>query len=454
MTNSPSLLWLRQDLRMADNPALIAAVKQGALCPVFILDEAAAGIWTYGGAARWGLHHALADLAENLATHGVKLILRKGDALEQLTALAAETGAKHVYWNRRYEPYGISQDTTIKAALQEQGLTVESFNARLLVEPWTVKNGAGLPFRVFTPFWKNVLARLHSESVPQPLAPPRTITALKKYPHSDALEDWKLLPTRPDWASGLRATWDMSEKAALNHLVDFVDGAIKHYKSARDFPNKQATSRLSPYLAFGKIGPRQCWHVVRTAMQSGKIIQDTDAEHFITELGWREFAYHLLYHFPETTTKPLNAKFENFPWRHDAKDLRAWQQGRTGYDMVDAGMQELWQTGWMHNRVRMVAASFLVKHLLLPWQQGAAWFWDTLLDADLASNTLGWQWVAGSGADAAPYFRIFNPILQAEKFDPEKAYINQYAPDRLTPIVAHDFARKRALEALAQTKES
>ncbi len=452
MSKKTTLVWLRQDLRLADNPALTAAAAQGPILPIYILDDSAAGPWALGGAARWWLHHALTDVEKNLAAHAVPLILRRGDSLKHLQQIIAATGATRVVWNRRYEPYAIAQDKKIKEALSASGITVESFNARLLVEPWTIANASGEPFRVFTPFWRNVMQKLHTAPPEAPLPVPLKMSAPTHSVESDTLIQWNLLPTRPDWAGGLRATWNVTEGVAQENLASFIDTHLDHYKSERDFPAKTTTSRLSPYLAFGQISPRQCWHGVRTAQHSGRVSQQQEAEHFITEIGWREFAYHLLYHYPQTPTEALYPKFKNFPWLKDDTTLHAWQRGCTGYKLVDAGMRELWQTGWMHNRVRMVVGSFLVKHLLLPWQEGAKWFWDTLVDADLASNTLGWQWVAGCGADAAPYFRVFNPLLQATKFDPENLYIRRYVPEDLPPIVAHDFARKRALEALARIK--
>lgn len=457
-SNAITIVWFRQDLRLSDNPALAHAIKSGGkIIPVYILDDKAAGQWALGGAARWWLHHALADLSDSLQKAGAQLIVRRGDALTELLKLITEKKAPQIFWNRRYEPYAIAQDKAIKEKLSDAGLNVESFSARLLNEPWTIKNGSGLPFRVFTPYWKACLKKLHSDGVPAPLPAPKKILGFDKKLRSDDLD---LLPTKPDWSKGLAARWQVGEKAAQKTLHDFIDDNLMHYTVERDFPAKDTTSHLSPYLAHGQISPRQCWHAIQTGLASGTIPphKHAEADKFLAEIGWREFAYHLLFHFPETPTKPLYTKFEKFPWRKNDKDLRAWQQGRTGYPIVDAGMRQLWQTGWMHNRVRMVVGSLLVKHLLLPWQSGAQWFWDTLVDADLASNTLGWQWIAGCGADAAPYFRIFNPTTQAEKFDKDDLYIKQYVPEYGSksypkPIVDHDLARKRALEALAEVKQ-
>jgi deoxyribodipyrimidine photo-lyase len=476
--SDPILVWFRQDLRVHDNPALTAAVASGApVVPVFLFDAHAAGQWFYGGASKWWLHHALNDLTQSLSKLGLPLIIRRGDSARELEDIIRTTGAKSVVWNRRYEPYAIAQDTHIKETLVAQSIHVESFNARLLIEPWQVKTGSGDPYRVFTPFWKTCLSYLNQHRVEALLPAPRKAHTLSTLPPSLCVNDLNLTPTQPDWAGGLRNEWQPTESGAHQHLSHFIDGAIGTYKTDRDFPAKPSTSRLSPYLAFGQISPRQCWHAVRNAMASEQIsLRDhIEAEHFITELGWREFAYHLLYHFPHTVTQPLYAKFQNFPWRDAPHELRAWQHGQTGYPLVDAGMRQLWQTGWIHNRVRMVVGSFLVKHLVLPWQDGAHWFWDTLVDADLASNTLGWQWIAGCGADAAPYFRIFNPILQSKKFDADGAYIKKFVPELKTmnadelhapwehplehpktypqPLVEHSFARNRALEALAKLRD-
>jgi deoxyribodipyrimidine photo-lyase len=482
----PLIIWFRQDLRISDNPTLEAArLSKKPVIACFILDDKVAGIWALGGAARWWLHHALKDLANSLSQYNIPLILRKGDSLYHLQDIIKITGANHVVWNRRTESFYRDQDTSIKAALKTQGIDVKSFNARLLIEPMAIKNGSGEPFRVFTPFWKNVMNRFNSDlQVEPPLSAPDQLIHYTGQIPSDSLESLNLLPTAPDWSSGFYQAWHVSEKAAQDRLYDFVQHAIHAYKTERDFPNRPFTSRLSPYLSFGQISPRQCWHVVRAAQASGAIdpAHYNQSEHFITELGWREFAYHLLYHFPETPLQPLSAKFIEFPWREAPDDLHAWQKGQTGYPLVDAGMRQLWQTGWMHNRLRMVVGSFLVKHLLLPWQTGAQWFWDTLVDADLASNTLGWQWVGGCGADAAPYFRIFNPILQSKRFDADGGFIRQFVPELKElpslsihtpwevsplelrqhgvilghsypePIVDHEVGRQRALEALSKTK--
>jgi deoxyribodipyrimidine photo-lyase len=429
-----SLVWFRQDLRLADNAALAAAIERGGpVVPVYIWAPEEEGAWPPGAASKWWLAQSLRALGEELERRGSRLLVVRGPSAETLARLAVETGANAVFWNRRYEPAAIARDRSVKASLRDRGLTAESFNANLLFEPWTVANRAGKPFRVFTPFWRTVIAR----PIP-PLAPdvPRRLRAPENWPPSLAPAELPLAPAI-DWARGLRETWQPGETGAMRQLQRFA-GEAAEYENNRDIPGRAGTSRLSPHLHFGEIGPRQIW---RSACES---------QPFLRQLIWREFAYHLLFHFPESADTALRPEFAEFPWRPAPKLFRAWSRGRTGYPLVDAGMRELWHTGWMHNRVRMVTASFLVKHLLIGWREGAAWFWDTLVDADLANNTLGWQWVAGCGADAAPYFRIFNPALQAAKFDPDGAYVRRWAPDSssVAPIVDHNEARRRALAAL------
>jgi deoxyribodipyrimidine photo-lyase len=408
----PALVWFRQDLRLDDNPALAAAAADGkpVIC-TYILDDEPPGPWRMGGASRWWLHLSLQALARRLESNGGALILRRGRAEAALTALIEETGADAVFWNRCYEPFAVARDTSLKSRLQKKSLRVESFNASLLFEPWMVTTREGNPFRVFTPFWR-ALRALPEPAKPMPFAKPRFGEASG----SERLEDWKLLPTKPDWAGGMRARWTPGEAGAQARLDAFL-GRIEDYAQRRDRPDIEATSRLSPHLHFGEISPRQIWHAAR------------GADKFLSEIAWREFAHHLLFHNPELPEAPLDKRFERFPWRRDDVALRAWQRGRTGIPIVDAGMRELWQTGWMHNRVRMIVASFLIKHLGIHWREGEAWFWDTLVDADLANNSASWQWVAGSGADAAPFFRIFNPVLQGEKFDPGGTYVRRYVPE-------------------------
>ncbi|HUA66427.1 MAG TPA: deoxyribodipyrimidine photo-lyase [Alphaproteobacteria bacterium] len=420
-----SIVWYRLDLRLSDNPALVAAAKRGGeVVPIFIWSPEEEGDWFPGSASRWWLHQSLAALEKQLREMGSRLIIRRGPSLQTLLAMVTETGATAVFWNRRYEPAVIERDTKVKADLRSHGLEVETFNAALLREPWSVQNQSEKPFRVFTPFWK------YCQSLPEPDEPlpaPRYLPVPRKWPISLALAELELEP-KIDWARGIRAAWQPGEAGAQSNLTGFLTGAMEAYSSGRNRPDTPGTSRLSPHLHFGEIGPRQIWsglrrHAVLRNMTSWRSSQ------FAAELGWREFAHHLLFHFPRTPEEPLRRDFGSFPWRRDEAQLRQWQKGETGFPIVDAGMRELWATGWMHNRVRMITASFLVKDLLLPWQKGARWFWDTLVDADLASNTLGWQWTAGCGADAAPYYRIFNPALQGEKFDPQGDYVRRWCPE-------------------------
>lgn len=430
---SATLVWFRNDLRLSDHPALLEAAARGPILPVYVLDTAEeAGAWAPGGASRWWLHHSLAALRAALAARGLPLILQRGPAAEVLPTLMRAAGADRIVWNRRYEPWAVErQDTPLIARLRAMGLAWESYNAALLFEPWTLRTGAGDPYRVYTPFWK--ACRAHGVAAPAPTL--GSAQAPATLPASDRLEDWSLLPTRPDWAGGLRAAWleddGIGEAAARRRLDRFLDAGLGRYASDRDRPDLEGTARLSPPLRFGEIGPRQIWQAVTDRLAAGDLVgRESQAETFLKELVWREFSYHLLGQAPGLPEAPLNPRFAAFPWAEDAEDrLAAWQRGRTGYPLVDAGMRQLWHTGWMHNRVRMVVASFLVKHLRVPWQRGEAWFWDTLVDADLASNAASWQWVAGCGADAAPFFRVFNPVVQGQKFDPDGAYVRRWLPE-------------------------
>ncbi len=423
-----TLLWFRQDLRLQDNPALAAAVARGGpVVPVYILDDAGEGAWPAGGAARWWLHHALAALERDLRARGSRLVLARGESGAVLGALAAAAGAGAVYWNRRYEPAAIARDAGLKTALAAAGYEVKSFNAALLFEPHTVANREGRPFQVFTPFWRHCLER----PVAAPLAcGAEALAAPAAWPAGVELAELGLLPRVP-WADGLAATWRPGEAGAAARLAQFVAGSIDGYAANRNRPDFDGTSMLSPWLHFGELGPRQVWAAARARAGASGGPPGEGERVFLSEVGWREFAHHLLYHFPQTPAAPLRADFARFPWADDPGGARltAWQRGRTGYPIVDAGLRQLWRTGWMHNRVRMIAASFLVKHLRLSWTHGAAWFWDTLVDADLASNTLGWQWTAGCGADAAPYFRVFAPVLQGRKFDPHGDYVRRWVPE-------------------------
>ena len=425
-----TLLWFRQDLRLQDNPALMAALARGEpVIPVYVLDDAGDGAWPAGGASRWWLHQSLAALDADLRARGSRLILLRGESGAELDRLREASGAGAIFWNRRYEPAVIARDAGLKARWTASGIEVKSFNAALLHEPHTIANKQGKPFQVFTPFWRHCL-ELPVEA-PLRLAPSATIPAPARWPAGLALSDLGLLPSIP-WDSGMREAWTPGETGAAKRLKRFAADAMESYSDRRNLPGIDGTSMLSPWLHFGELSPRQIWAAVQSvARESGVFPPSNGARVFLSEVGWREFAHHLLFHFPHTPERPLRADFENFPWADDpgGSKLRAWQRGRTGYPIVDAGMRQLWHTGWMHNRVRMIAASFLVKHLRLSWTHGARWFWDTLVDADLASNTLGWQWTAGCGADAAPYFRVFAPVLQGMKFDTDGAYVRRWVPE-------------------------
>jgi len=422
-----SIVWFRLDLRLADNPALQAAIEQsGAVVPLFIHAPEEEAPWSPGGASCWWLHQSLASLDAALRKLDTRLIIRRGQTLDSLRAVARETGASAVFWNRRYEPAIIERDERIKANLLGSELVAESFNGTLLHEPWTIQNQARKPFQVFTAFWRNCLAKPEPS---EPIPSPRKISRPPRWPKSVPLDALELEP-KIKWAEGIRAAWCPGEPGAHMRLKQFLKECLSNYGENRNHPGTSGTSRLSPHLHFGEITPRQIWHAVRRQAEANNVPESQwRSLQFLTEIGWREFAHHLLFHFPHTPAQPLRADFKKFPWRNDGAFLRAWQKGRTGYPIVDAGMRELWVTGWMHNRVRMIAASFLVKDLLLSWRQGAYWFWDTLVDADLAQNTMGWQWSAGCGADAAPYFRIFNPITQGEKFDPHGNYVRKWCPE-------------------------
>jgi len=481
VTNTVSIVWFRNDLRVSDHPALDAAVKRGGLVvPVFIWAPEEEGDWAPGAASRWWLHQSLESLSASLASLGSRLVIRRGASLATLRKLIAETGADAVCWNRRYEPAIVKRDTTIKAALREEVSVVESFNGACLFEPALVKNQQGGPYQVFTAYWR--ACRKLSEPA-KPLAAPRRLTGPETWPASVALSSLGLEP-EIDWTSGMREAWSIGEAAARERLERFITEACEDYAEGRDQPAETGTSRMSPYLHFGEISPRQIWWTITAAMKASRgAALRSSADAFLRELGWREFAHHLLVHFPNTPTEPLREQYRAFPWaRKSEKQLRAWRRGLTGYPIVDAGLRELWTTGWMHNRVRMIVGSFLVKDLLIDWREGASWFWDTLVDADLANNTLGWQWIAGCGADAAPYFRIFNPVLQGRKFDRDGAYVRKWVPelsalpakwihapweapaaalsdagvalgeDYPEPVVDHSEARGRALAALASIK--
>ena len=468
-------MWFRQDLRLADNPALVAACDRGAIIPIYILADQGAGEHAMGAASRWWLHQALEDLNNSLRGG---LQVYRGDALTLLSELVEQTGAGAVLWNRCYEPWRIARDGKIKVALKDRGLEVESFNGSLLWEPWSVLKSDQTPYKVFTPYYRR--GCLAAVAPRMPLGTPKNIKLYKNSAHSLMLSELELMP-KINWDEQMRARWTVSEAAAQQRLDEFVSDELEDYRDGRNFPDKQNVSRLSPYLHFGQLSPNTAWH--RAAAAGTVIGNEASLDTFMSELGWREFSYYLLYHFPELPRKNLQSKFDLFPWPQTSNaDLKAWQQGKTGYPLVDAGMRELYTTGYMHNRVRMVVGSFLVKNLLIHWHQGEAWFWDCLVDADLASNSASWQWIAGCGADAAPYFRIFNPITQSEKFDKRGNYIRRYVPELATmpdkyihspwmapaevlasagvdiggnypaPVVDVKASRERALAAFAQTK--
>ncbi|MCP3470598.1 DNA photolyase family protein [Bradyrhizobium sp. CCGUVB1N3] len=474
----PIIVWFRDDLRLSDHPALHAAARTGApvIC-LYVLDDTAGR--PLGAAARWWLAQSLRSLAADLAAIGGALTLRRGPAVKVIPEVARESGAVTVYWNEIAQVPHQALETKLKGSLAKLGVDSKSFPGDLLASPGTIRNKEGRGLRVFTPFWRRVLAL---GDPPKPLPAP---TALRVGPAlaSDALESYGLEPTRPDWAGGLRESWQPGESKARVLLRDFLKATARSYAGERDRPDLPGTSRLSPHLRFGEISPRQLWHAARFAAAEDPTLA-SGVEKFLSELGWREFCRHLLFDHPDLATENLQPGFDAFPWKHDETALAAWQRGQTGYPIVDAGLRELWHTGVMHNRVRMVTASFLVKHLLVDWRRGEDWFWDTLVDADPGSNPANWQWVAGCGADAAPYFRVFNPVLQGEKFDPDGTYVRRWVPELKhlpaklihqpwnatpielvsagvelghgypRPIVEHAKGRERALAAYAKIRRS
>ncbi len=424
MPEAPVILWIRRDLRLTDHPAFHAAAQHNVpIYPIFIWSPDEEGDWAPGGAHQWWLHHALETFGASLKKLGLPLILRKGQSLEEIKRLCSETGAGAVYWNARYEPSGQEIDAQVLEVLSESGIAVKTFEGQLLHNPDAIQTGSGKPYQVFTPFWKKLQEEMHVD-------PPLPAPQLSKQhvpdnpPSTLPLEALNLLPSI-DWAAGLRATWTPGEAQAKKRLQLFIDQSLESYPTQRDYPYDDGTSLMSPYLHNGEISPRTVWH---TVLEKGASAPDASRS-YLREIAWREFSYHLIHHFPLTPSKNLKSKFDAFPWANNALSLQQWQKGETGYPIVDAGMRQLWHTGWMHNRVRMIAASFLTKHLLLPWQEGARWFWDTLVDGNLANNTMGWQWSAGSGADAQPFFRIFNPITQGARFDPKGVYVRKWVPE-------------------------
>ena len=476
--SAPAIVWFREDLRLSDNPALHAAVSSGRpLVLLYILDEQTKGLRPLGGASKWWLDKSLRALAADIKQAGAQLTLRSGQSADVLDTVIEETGAETIFWNRRYDQPERDLDAAIKEDLTQRGLDVSSHNARLLNEPWQVETNAGGYYKVFTPYWRaarnNFVAR-------DTYGRHKTLSGPKH--ESESLDDWGLHPSSPDWSTGFD-DWTPGEDGAIARLTDFLDGPINGYKEDRNRPDlDMSTSGLSPHLRFGEIGPLQIWRAVHAGMEAGTI-PEKDGHTFLSEIGWREFSHTLLFYNPALASENYNDSFEFMPWRKDKNAFDAWTKGQTGYPMVDAGMRQLWQTGWMHNRVRMIVASFLTKHLLLPWQDGEAWFWDTLVDADPANNAASWQWTAGSGADAAPYFRVFNPISQGSKFDETGDYVRRFCPELKDlpdkylhapweaseeilnksgiqlgktypkPIVDHSGARQRALDAYDTLKE-
>ena len=477
-TVAPVIVWFRQDLRLTDNPALAAALSKGrAVIPLYVLDETP-GVRAPGGASLWWLDKSLAALDASLKAAGSRLILRQGNALTVLEDLRRETGADMVMWNRLYDAGAIARDKGIKAALNDEGVEATSHNGGLLNEPWEIRTGQDGPYRVFTPYWR--AARAATRDLPAHPRPSE-IPAPARWPRTERLVDWGLHPSAPDWSGGFD-DWQPGEAGAKARLDDFLDGALSSYGEDRDRPDREGTSRLSPHLHFGEIGPRQVWRAMHLALAKGA--NSGQADKFLSELGWREFNHHLLFYNPDLPTENLKPEFNTMGWRDDAAGFAAWTKGLTGYPIVDAGMRELWATGFMHNRVRMIAGSFLIKDLLIDWRRGEAWFWDTLVDADMAQNSANWQWVAGSGADASPWFRVFNPVTQGEKFDPNGAYVRRWVPEIAglpdavihapwkasevdlrragvipgktypVPVVEHAGARLRALDAFKMLKDA
>lgn len=444
MVKKKVLFWFRQDLRVADNPGLFAACKQGIVLPIYIFDDKALNEEMIGSASKWWLCHSLCDLNKSLKN---KLNVYRGKPEKIILGLVKKYQIEAVYWNRCYEPHHIKNDGIIASKLKNVGVEYISFNASLIREPWEILKPDKTPYKVYSAFYRK--AYIQGLMPRQPISKPQKLDLMKDKYNKVTIQNLKLLP-KVKWYKKLEGLWKIGEKAAYKKLTQFLENGLKNYKENRNYPSKANVSRLSPHLHFGEISPHQIWHSIKMliAMQS-EIMED--AEFFLSEIAWREFSYYLLYHFPKLPKENFQRKFDGFPWQYNKKYLKDWQKGQTGYPIVDAGMRELWQTGYMHNRVRMIVASFLVKNLKIHWHQGAAWFWDCLLDADLANNSASWQWVAGSGADAAPYFRIFNPVKQGEKFDSDGQYTRHYVPEIAKLPDKYLFKPWEAPEAILRT---
>ena len=469
-----NVMWFRQDLRLADNPALTNALEDGKTLPIFILDNVNSKEHVNGAASKWWLHHSLIKLNKSLKN---KLCFFVGNPIDILDEIHKQFEISNIFWSRCYEPWRIKRDKKIKKYFSDQNVNVNTFNGSLLWEPWNIAKKDGTPYKVFTPYYRK--GCLNSDKPRMPLPVPNLSNLISIDNHDLKIEDLELMP-KHNWYSKMISLWSPGEEGAKSKIEEFISNGLNNYKEGRNFPSNKNVSQLSPHLHFGEVSPNQVWYRAKT--KEGKLGIKKDLDHFLSELGWREFSFNLLYHFPFLPKENLQKKFDNFPWDNDKDKLKKWQKGLTGYPIVDAGMQELWQTGYMHNRLRMVVGSFLVKNLLLHWHHGERWFWDCLIDADLASNSAGWQWIAGSGADAAPYFRIFNPITQGQKFDPDGKYTRKYLPvlndmpDKFLfnpweapedvlrsagvklgenyplPIVEIGSSRQKALEAFATTK--
>lgn len=415
-----AIVWFRNDLRLSDNAALSHASSQNYhILFLYIYDPN----YHIGAAAQWFLHQALASLAKDIKDkYKTNLIIESGNPQQVLEKVAKQYKIESIFWNRVYEPYTMQRDSAIKKHFQDKQFTVKSFNSSLLIEPGQFKNLSGSYYKVFTPFWKNCLKQIENTNLAVTNIDSIQTIQIPEDPTNN-LNQLGLEPSKPNWAKGWDNIYKVSESRAQTICEDFIQQKVHNYKIERDHPNKPATSGLSPYLHFGLISPKQIY------LQTLSVANNDSVQQFISEIGWREFSYYLLYHFPKLANTNFNSKFNKFAWENNPDHLKKWQTGKTGYPIVDAGMRQLWQTGWMHNRVRMIVASFLTKNLLIDWRLGAEWFSECLVDADLAANSASWQWVAGSGADSAPYFRIFNPISQSQKFDPQGDYLRRWLPE-------------------------